>query len=213
MNIQPSQKTQRWILKPSVFTAALLPLVYYGWALVADQLGANPIESITRASGDWALRFLLITLAVTPFRKLLNWGWLVRFRRMLGLFSFFYAAVHLTTYIWLDQFFDWAEIWLDIVDRPFITVGMISFVILLALTATSPKFMLRKMGRWWLKLHRLVYAAGGLSVLHFWWMKSSKSDISEPLLYSLILGVLLLVRLPLVAKLMKSPRRAAKGVA
>lgn len=210
MNLTPKQIS--YAIKPAVFFASLLPLAWYAWALVSDQLGANPIESITRGSGDWALRFLLITLAVTPIRKLLKWNWVIRLRRMLGLFAFFYAAIHLMTYLWLDQFFSWPDIWLDIVDRPFITVGFASFVILSALAITSPKYMLRKMGKWWSKLHKTVYAASVLSILHFWWMKASKSDISEPLLYSIILVLLLAVRIPGIAKAISLPRQPAKSV-
>ncbi|CAG0907724.1 unnamed protein product [Cyprideis torosa] len=194
--MKPTATTLSRRIKPLVFALSLIPLGYYGFGLWVDGLGANPIEVITRGSGDWALRFLLITLAVTPVRQVLGWNWLIRLRRMLGLFAFFYASIHLVTYVWLDQFFDWPEIWLDILERPFIAVGMLSMVILTLLAATSPLFMLRKLGgRLWGRLHKLVYAAGGLGVLHFWWMKSSKSDVAEPLIYAVILAILLGYRL------------------
>jgi hypothetical protein len=119
------------LIKPPLFLACLAPLAYYAWGAQADTLGANPIEAVTRGLGDWALNFLLITLAVTPLRKLTGWAWLGRLRRMLGLFVFFYAALHLSTYLWFDQFFDWQAIAKDILKRPFITVGMISFALLL----------------------------------------------------------------------------------
>lgn len=181
------------LIKPPLFLACLAPLAYYAWGVQADTLGANPIEAVTRGLGTWALNFLLITLSVTPLRKVSGWAWLGRLRRMLGLFAFFYAALHLTTYLWFDQFFDWQAIAKDILKRPFITVGMVTFALLVPLAATSNAFAIRKLGgRRWQELHRSVYLIGLLAVLHYSWMV--KADISKPLLYAAMLGVLLGLR-------------------
>jgi sulfoxide reductase heme-binding subunit YedZ len=178
------------LLKTLVFLASLLPLGYYGWGDWHDALGANPVEAVTRGLGDWALRFLLITLAVTPLRKLTGWHPLARLRRMLGLFAFFYAALHLASYLWFDQFFVWNEIAQDILKRPFITVGMATFVLLVPLAATSNHFAIRRLGgRRWQALHRSVYVIAILAVLHYSWMV--KIDQSQPLLYGGILAALL----------------------
>ncbi|MEW6515024.1 MAG: protein-methionine-sulfoxide reductase heme-binding subunit MsrQ [Pseudomonadota bacterium] len=181
------------LLKFVVFMLSLLPLAYYGWGAWHDTLGANPIEAVTRGMGTWTLNFLLITLAVTPLRKLTGWHAALRLRRMLGLFSFFYAVLHLTSYLWFDQFFDWGEIARDIIERPFITVGMAAFVLLVPLAATSTNWAIRRLGgRRWQALHRTVYAIGILAVLHYSWLV--KADQSQPLLYGGILAVLLGLR-------------------
>jgi sulfoxide reductase heme-binding subunit YedZ len=181
------------ILKLVVFIASLLPLAYYSWGAWHDTLGANPIEAVTRGMGTWTLNFLLITLAVTPLRKFTGWHAALRLRRMLGLFTFFYAVLHLTSYLWFDQFFDWGEIARDIIERPFITVGMAAFVLLIPLAATSSNFAIRRLGgRRWQALHRTVYAIGILAVLHYSWLV--KADQSQPLLYGGILVVLLGLR-------------------
>jgi len=194
-------------LKRAVFLSALLPFFLYLSALLLDRLGANPIEVVTRASGDWALRFLLMTLAITPLRRLTGWTLWMRFRRMLGLFAFFYAAVHVLLYLWLDQFFSWPDIWLDILDRPFISAGFIAFVILVPLAMTSTRAMMRRLKKRWGQLHKGVYVAAIAAVLHFWWMKSAKSDVSEPLLYSVILATLLSFRLrPVLAAISRRLR-------
>lgn len=156
-------------------------------------LGANPIEFITRSTGTWTLAFLLITLSVTPLRRFTDWLWLMRLRRMLGLYAFFYACLHFTTYIWLDQFFDLVGIGKDVFKRPFITLGFTCFLLLIPLAATSTDNMVRRLGgKRWLQLHRFVYfiAVGG--VVHFWWLV--KKDITQPLLYGLVLTILLLAR-------------------
>jgi len=177
-----------------LFLLCLLPLAYYGWELWQDNLGANPIEAFTRGLGTWALNLLLITLTVTPLRRLTGWTWLLRLRRMLGLFVFFYACLHLTTYLWLDQFFDWSAIGKDIVKRPFITAGMIAFALLVPLAATSNKAMIRRLGgRRWQELHRLVYPLAMIAVLHYTWMV--KLDASRPAAYGALLAVLLGMRL------------------
>ncbi len=181
------------LIKPPLFLACLAPLAYYAWGVQADTLGANPIEVVTRGLGTWALNFLLITLTVTPLRKYSGWAWLGRLRRMLGLFVFFYATLHLSTYLWFDQFFDWQAIAKDILKRPFITVGMISFALLVPLAATSNAFAIRKLGgRRWQELHRSVYLIGLLAVLHYAWMV--KADVSKPLVYALLVGILLGLR-------------------
>jgi sulfoxide reductase heme-binding subunit YedZ len=187
----PKQLT---LIKVAVFLLCLLPLALLIQAALDDALGANPIEAITRDLGDWALRLLLVTLAVTPLRRWFELAWLLRLRRMLGLFAFFYALLHVSSYVVLDQFFDWNEILRDIIKRPFITVGFTAFVLLIPLAATSTNAMQRRLGgRRWQTLHRAVYAIGGLAVLHYWWMV--KQDVSQPLVYALILSVLLGVRL------------------
>lgn len=178
--------------KPTVFVLCLLPLAWLVFALLTDRLGANPIEALTRETGEWTLRFLLITLCMTPLRRYGGWVWPLRIRRMLGLFAFFYVCVHLTTYLWLDQFFDWQAIGHDILKRPFITVGMLGFVLLVPLAATSTNAMIKRLGRNWQRLHRLIYAIAVLGVLHFWWLV--KADVREPFVYALLLAVLLGMR-------------------
>ena len=181
-------------LKVVVFLVCLVPLALLCWDLYNDDLGANPIEFLIRALGRWALKFLLICLAITPLRKLTGFGWLMRFRRMLGLFAFFYASMHWSIYLGLDQSFDWIEIAKDIVKRPFITIGMLTFTILLPLAITSTNGMVQRLGfdRWQL-LHRAVYAAAMLAVLHFWWLV--KLDVTWPIIYTAMLAVLLGMRL------------------
>lgn len=180
------------MLKPLVFVACALPLVALVIDAFTDGLGVNPVETITHATGDWTLRLLLLTLAMTPLRGLTGWAWPVRLRRMLGLYSFFYAVLHLFTYLWLDQFFDWGAIVHDIAKRPFITVGMLAFVLLIPLAATSTQAMMRRLGRQWKRLHRLVYVIGIAGVLHYLWLV--KADVREPLIYGALLAVLLLYR-------------------
>jgi sulfoxide reductase heme-binding subunit YedZ len=183
----------RWIVpaKIAVFVAAWYPLVRMIFFGLTDRLGANPIEFITRSTGLWTLVFLCITLAVTPLRRLTGVAALVRFRRMLGLYTFFYATLHFTTYVWFDKWFDVAAILKDIGKRPFIMVGFAAFVLLSALAATSPRAMVRKLGRRWQTLHRAIYAIGALAILHFWWMRSGKHDLLLPKLYGAIMVALL----------------------
>jgi sulfoxide reductase heme-binding subunit YedZ len=153
-------------------------------------LGANPIEVITHATGDWTLRFLLITLSVTPIRKLTGQLWLIRYRRMLGLFAFFYGTLHFLTYIWLDKFFDLHEMLHDVAKRRFITVGFAGFVLLIPLALTSTKGWIRRLGgKRWQALHRLIYFSAIAGVIHYWWLV--KADIHKPLEYGAILAVLL----------------------
>jgi methionine sulfoxide reductase heme-binding subunit len=186
------QHRLRWI-KPAkilVFLAALGPVGYLAWGAFANQLGANPIEFITRETGTWTLRFLVATLAVSPLRRLTGWNETIRFRRMLGLFAFFYGTLHLLTYVWLDQFFDWAAMAKDVYKRPFITAGATAFVVMLPLAITSTSGMIRRLGgRAWRRLHRLVYLAATAGVVHYWWLV--KADIRRPRTYAVILAVLL----------------------
>lgn len=177
-------------LKALVFGICLLPLMWLSYALLTNQLGANPIEAITRETGVWALRFIIVTLLISPLRKLTGRNEFIRFRRMLGLFAFFYASVHMLLYLGLDQFFDVQEIWLDIVKRPFITIGFISFILLIPLTITSTDKMIKRLGgRRWKKLHYLIYLIVVLSCLHFYMLV--KQDKTEPLIYLLIVLLLL----------------------
>jgi sulfoxide reductase heme-binding subunit YedZ len=182
-----------WI-KRAGFVLCLVPLARLAWLGVQGGLGANPIEYITHSTGWWTLSFLMITLAVTPLRRVTGINWVLRLRRMLGLFAFFYATLHFTTYLWLDQFFDWTEIAKDIVKRPFITIGFAAFVLLIPLAATSTNSMVRRLGgRRWQLLHRLVYVIAILGVAHFWWLV--KKDITEPVLFACALTGLLGARL------------------
>jgi methionine sulfoxide reductase heme-binding subunit len=189
------QRYVAWI-KVAVFVLALVPLgrLVTGAFLYPEWLGANPAEFITRATGDWALRMLLITLAVTPLRRLSGWNWLLRLRRMLGLFAFFYAAVHFSSYISFDHVFDAGAVLKDIVKRPFITVGFLCLMFMLPLAVTSANAMVRRLGaKRWIALHRLVYLVAPLAVLHFWWMV--KRDLTEPIIYAMVLAGLLGARL------------------
>lgn len=182
-----------WVIKPIVFVACLIPVALMGYDAWQHALGANPIETIIRRCGDWALRFLLITLALSPLRELSGQKWLLRFRRMLGLYAFFYALLHLLGYLVLDQFFDWAAIWKDIIKRPYITIGVITFVLLLPLAVTSIDHIAEWMGKQrWLKLHRLVYLCATLAVVHYFMLV--KADIRQPLIYAAILGMLFAYR-------------------
>src|SRR5882724_6553029 len=179
----------RWF-KPIVFLACLGPLFRLGWRAYNQALGANPIEVITHSTGDWILRFLLITLAVTPVRKLTGQLWLIRYRRMFGLFAFFYATLHFLTYIWLDKFFDLHEILADVAKRRFITMGFTGFVLLIPLALTSTKGSIRRLGgKRWQALHRLIYFSAIAGVIHYVWLV--KADVTKPARYAFVLSVLL----------------------
>ena len=180
--------------KPVLFVLCLLPLAILIVNAVGNRLGANPIEAITHFTGLWALRFLLITLAITPLRRLTGINQLIRYRRMLGLFAFFYVCLHFLTYVVLDHFFDWQAIGQDIIKRPYITVGFLAFVLLIPLAVTSTNNMVRRLGSKWRRLHRLIYLIGLLAILHFLWLV--KADLLEPGIYGLILLGLLILRLP-----------------
>lgn len=183
-------------IKASLFLLAMLPFLRLLVSAFTDQLGANPVEFITRNTGDWTLYFLCITLAVTPLRRLTNWVWLVKLRRMQGLYVFFYAALHFTTFLWFDHAFDITEMWKDVLKRPFITVGFIAFVLLIPLAATSTNAIIKKLGaKNWQRLHRLVYLIASLGILHFWWMKAGKHDFEQPLIFGAIVATMLIMRL------------------
>jgi sulfoxide reductase heme-binding subunit YedZ len=179
--------------KIALFVLCLAPLGLLVWRGTHDGLGANPIEFITHATGDWTLRFLVLTLAVTPVRKLLGQPQLIRFRRMLGLFAFFYGCLHLLTYVWLDKFFDVEAMVKDVAKRPFITAGFTAFVLLVPLALTSTAGWIRRLGgRRWQALHRLVYVSAAAAVVHYYWLV--KSDIRLPVFYGALVGMLLLWR-------------------
>ena len=185
---------QAGLIKATVFVLALVPLLRMVYLTVTGQL-VEPLEFITRGTGDWTLYFLCFTLAVTPLRRLTKWNWLVKLRRMLGLYMFFYAFLHFMTFLWFDHFFDVSEMWKDVLRRPFITVGFIAFVLLIPLAVTSTNAMVKRLGgKRWQWLHRLIYVIAPLAILHFWWMKAGKHNFSEPIIYGTILGVLLLMR-------------------
>ena len=185
--------SSKW-LKVLVFLLCLVPVGLVGWRALHGDLTANPIEFITHATGDWTLRFLLITLAITPLRMLLRLPELTRFRRMLGLFAFFYACLHFSTWLVLDKFFDMSEIWKDVLKRRFITVGFAAFLLLIPLALTSTAGWIRRLGgKRWQALHRLIYPSAALGVIHYYWLV--KSAVIRPLTYAAILAVLLLYRL------------------
>ena len=197
----------RWF-KPVVFLACLGPLMRLGWKAYAGLLGANPIEVITHSTGDWTLIFLLVTLSITPLRKISGRLWLIRYRRMFGLFAFFYACLHFTTYIWLDKFFDVHEMLADVAKRKFITVGFTAFLLLLPLAVTSTSGWIRRLGgKRWQDLHRLIYLSAILGVVHYLWLV--KADIRKPLEYGAILGVLLSYRIVVWLQARKRPAAVA----
>ncbi len=179
-------------LKPVIFIICLIPLALVVWDGFHDALGANPIETLSHRTGEWTLRFLLITLAITPIRRLFGWTWTRRFRRMLGLYAFFYACLHFLTWLVLDQFFDWDEIIKDIIKRPYITVGFSAFILLIPLAVTSTKGMMRRLGHRWGRLHRLIYVIAVLGAIHYLWLV--KADNQQPLIYAAVLIVLLGLR-------------------
>ena len=190
-----TQKSVR-VLKVVLFLLCLVPLgklAMEAFGVAGMSLGANPIEELIHRFGNWGLNFLLITLAVTPVRRLTGQAWLMRFRRMLGLFAFFYLLMHFLTYAGLDQRFEIEVIVEDVIERPYITIGMTALLLLIPLAITSTNAMMRRLGRRWQKLHRLIYAIAILGVWHFYWQV--KQDILEPLIYALILAILLCYRL------------------
>ncbi len=193
MAVNPTPR-QLLALKGVLFVLALVPFARMLWLTVTDQL-VEPLEFITRGTGDWVLYFLCITLAITPLRRLSTWNWLIKLRRMAGLFAFFYACLHFLTFLWFDHFFDVAEMWKDVMKRPFITVGFTAFVLLIPLAITSTNGMVRRLGgKRWQWLHRLVYLIAPLGILHFWWMKAGKHNFTQPIIFGLIVALLLGVR-------------------
>ncbi|MDE2048675.1 MAG: sulfoxide reductase heme-binding subunit YedZ [Betaproteobacteria bacterium] len=199
-------------LKLLVFALALTPFARLVWLAFHDGLGANPVEFVTRSTGWWTLFFLCVTLAVTPLRRMLALHWLLRLRRMLGLFAFFYVVLHFTTYLWWDQDFAVASIAKDIVKRPFITVGFAAFVLLVPLAATSFNAAVRWLGgARWQALHRLVYGVVCLGALHFWWMKAGKNLLLEPGIFAAVVALLLGYRLVARARSRRSGNVAHRG--
>jgi sulfoxide reductase heme-binding subunit YedZ len=180
-------------LKPLVFASALMPLAYLVFIVLTGRTSANPAEDIILTTGIWALRFLLATLAITPLRRLTGWNALIQYRRMLGLFAFFYACVHMLSYLAFDQLFAFASVLADVAKRPFITAGMTAFVAMIPLAVTSTKGWIRRLGRRWQLLHRLVYVAGAAACLHFIW--KVKVVVGEPVYYAAVLVLLLAFRL------------------
>ncbi|MGM0411788.1 MAG: sulfite oxidase heme-binding subunit YedZ [Pseudomonadota bacterium] len=184
------RQTVRHRLKPAVFGLASLPALWLAWGAFTGGLGTNPAETLIIESGTWALRLLLVGLALTPLRGLTGWNWPMQLRRMLGLFAFFYAAAHLTLYLWLDQFFWWPEIGRDILERPFIAVGLLAFTLLLPLALTSPRAAVKRLGaKRWQALHRLVYPAAVAAMVHHWWIV--RADYREATVHAAILALLL----------------------
>lgn len=181
-----------WI-KPLAFAACIIPFGQLLYRAYMDDLGANPIDYITRFTGSWALFILLASLSVTPLRKITGRNDLIRYRRMLGLFAFFYAALHFSTYLVLDHFFDWQRIAKDILKRPYVTAGFTAFVLMIPLALTSTSGMIRRLGKRWQQLHRLVYVAAIAAVIHFYWLV--KADIRRPFQYGIVLALLLGYRL------------------
>ena len=179
-------------IKILVFIICLIPFLNLVYGIFTDNLGANPIEYILHSTGFWTLTFLMITLSVTPLRKIKGLNKLIQLRRMLGLFAFFYVFLHFSIYLGLDRFFEWQEIIKDITERPYITVGFTAFILLIPLALTSTKKSQRKLGKRWGKLHRLIYFTAILGVIHFWWLV--KKDITEPLIFAVILAVLFAFR-------------------
>jgi sulfoxide reductase heme-binding subunit YedZ len=185
---------KRRIAKTVIFLLCICPMVWLGISAVTGSLSANPIKDITEETGAWALRFLIITLCVTPFRKLTGWNDVIKYRRMLGLFAFFYGFLHFLTYTWLDQFFSIPDIVQDVYKRPFITVGFTGFVVMLPLAITSTKRWIARLGgRQWQLLHRLTYVSAIAGVVHYVWLV--KADIQRPLIYAFLLSVLLAFRI------------------
>ena len=182
---------KRRAVKVLVFLLCLVPILWLGWRGWNRNLTPNPIEFITRSTGLWTLVYLCITLAITPARRLTGVNALLRFRRMLGLYAFFFAALHFTTYLWFDKWFSVTEILKDIGKRPFITVGFAAFLLLIPLAVTSPMAMVKKLGRRWQTLHKAIYLIATLAILHFWWMKAGKHDLILPKIYGAIVVVLL----------------------
>jgi sulfoxide reductase heme-binding subunit YedZ len=199
------------LIKIFVFLACLLPLAQLGWKALNAGLGANPIEVITRSTGTWTLTFLVVTLAITPLRKISGWLSFIRFRRMLGLFAFFYGVLHFLTYIWLDKFFDLQDMIKDIGKRPFITVGFTAFALLIPLALTSTQGMIRRLGKRWQVLHRLIYVSSSAGIVHYLWLV--KADKRVPEIYAAILAALLGYRIVVWAsKRSQAPQVRSKQV-
>ena len=189
---QPN-KTQIKALKITLFALALVPILRLVWLGVNDDLSANPVEFIERSTGYWVLFILMLTLAITPIKLITGRAWPVQLRRQLGLWMFFYVCMHITTYVWLDYSFDWADITKDIIKHPYVLVGFTGFVLSIPLAVTSSNAMMKRLRDKWKKLHQLVYVIAVLGVVHFWWLV--KKDITEPVLFAIVLSLLFAIRL------------------
>jgi methionine sulfoxide reductase heme-binding subunit len=197
---------RRWMKVP-VFVLCLAPFLWLAWLFWQQDLGPNPLETITHFTGDWAIRLIVATLAITPLRRVLNLPDLVRFRRMLGLFAFFYGCLHLLIYLYFDRLFVFSSIFRDVAKRPFITMGMAAFLLMLPLAVTSTKGWIRRLGgKRWQALHRLVYFSAIAAVIHYYWLV--KSDIRMPLLYGTLVAILLLYRVAMWLR-GRAPKKAA----
>ena len=193
-------------VKAIIFLLSLIPLARLIWLGAHEDLGANPIEFITRSTGTWALIFLCITLAMTPLRLLTNNAGWVKLRRMLGLFCFFYACIHFSIWFWLDQNLDIQSMWGDVLKRPFITMGFLTLVLLTPLALTSNQWAVRKLGRRWSLLHKLIYVVACTAIAHYWWHKAGKNDLEVVFIYGAVLLILLACRLPMIKYLIQRKR-------
>ena len=200
----PGPRQIRWRYKPVIHMFCLFPFAWMALGAFQGWLGVNPVEEMTHQTGLWALRLLLVTLVVTPLARMTRSGWIAGFRRMLGLYSFFYGFVHFSVYLLFDLSLDFGDLWEEVLDRPYITVGFAGFVILLFLAVTSPVSIRQKMGRYWNHLHRFVFVAGALTVVHYLWI--TKADDTQPFIYGGLLITLILVRIGL--KRTKKHRRS-----
>lgn len=201
----PPARRRRTAVKAAIWVAASAPAVWLAWRAAQGGLGANPIEEVLHKTGWWGLVLLTTTLAITPVRRLAGWQRIVRYRRLVGLFAFFYLTLHFSTYLVLDQWFAWSYILEDVAERPFITVGFAAWLLLSVLAVTSTRGWIRRLGAKWQRLHRLIYLACTLGVLHFFW--KVKADTREPLIFAAVVGILLLARLPAVHR--RASRRPA----
>jgi sulfoxide reductase heme-binding subunit YedZ len=192
--------------KSAIFFICLIPLGRLLWLDIHDDLGANPIEWITRSTGTWALVWLCVTLAMTPLRILTGWSSWIRLRRMFGLFCFFYASIHFLIWFWLDQNFDLQAMWVDVLKRPFITMGFVSLILLIPLAVTSNQWAVRKLGKRWGLLHQLIYVIACTVIIHYWWHKAGKNDVETVSIYGVAIFVLLLCRIPMLKKYLQRLR-------
>lgn len=187
----PAWRSPQNVLRAGVFVACLLPLARLLVLGFSDGLGANPVEFISRSTGTWTLVALCVVLGVTPLRRITGWNGLARLRRMLGLFAFFYACLHLAAFVWFEHWFDMVAVLKDVIDRPFVTAGFAALMLMVPLAATSTNSMMRRLGRRWAELHRAVYAVAVLAVLHYVWHKAGKNDFAQPLAYAAVVAALL----------------------
>jgi len=201
--LSDARRVKSGAAKAALFLLCLVPLAYIGWKFRTDRLGANPIRELEIETGLWTLRFLAITLSVTPVRKAFNWNWLVKYRRMIGLFTFFYATVHLAMWSFVDWFFAWGDMWHEIVKHKYILIGMLTWLIMVPLAITSTKGWVRRLGKRWAKLHRLVYVAAITGTIHYLW--AVKKDTFFPVVY---LGVFLLL---LGYRVITARQRSSRG--